>query len=180
MPNPSPAFAAASPRQRCAPQPLHLLRASDVRTLTLRRALPLDQAAIVQLVLSERLNPNQIDWHRFVVASIGGELVGVAQMRLHADGSRELGSLVVAPHHRGQGIAQRLIAQLLGEQHGTVHVVTPRANNSAAVAGEIDKALANVARRSGSISRNTQSLDVIHASVRARVEESQPVGYRGW
>jgi hypothetical protein len=38
------------------------------------------------------------------------------------------------------------------------------------VAGEIDKALANVARRPGSISRNTQSLDVILASVRARVE----------
>lgn len=103
-------------------------RAGDARAVTLRRALPLDQAAIVELVLGERLNPNQIDWRRFVVASIGGELVGAAQMRLHADGSRELGSLVVAPRHRGQGIAQHLIAQLLGEQSGDVHVVTPRSN----------------------------------------------------
>jgi hypothetical protein len=38
-----------------------------------------------------RLNPNGIDWPRFVVTTIGDALVGAVQMRRHADGSRELG-----------------------------------------------------------------------------------------
>jgi GNAT superfamily N-acetyltransferase len=41
-------------------------------------------------------------------------LLGCAQVRLHADGCRELASLVVIPAARGQGIARALIAQLLG------------------------------------------------------------------
>jgi amino-acid N-acetyltransferase len=49
-------------------------------------------------------------------------------MRQHADGSRELGSLVVSRAHRGQGIAARLIAALLARHAGTVHLITHHAN----------------------------------------------------
>jgi ribosomal protein S18 acetylase RimI-like enzyme len=50
------------------------------------------------------------------------------QLRPHADGARELGSLVVAREHRRRGIAGRLITALLAQHPGTVHVITRRTN----------------------------------------------------
>jgi amino-acid N-acetyltransferase len=61
--------------------------------LTLRCATAADQAAIVRLVHSERLNPSALRWLNFIVAERDGEVIGAVQMRHHADGSRELGSL---------------------------------------------------------------------------------------
>jgi amino-acid N-acetyltransferase len=96
--------------------------------LTLRRATAADQAAIVRMVRAERLNPNALHWLNFIVAECGGHLVGAVQMRFHADGSRELGSLVVDPLHRGRGIGARLIDTLLAldDPPSAVHVITRR------------------------------------------------------
>jgi amino-acid N-acetyltransferase len=102
--------------------------AGSEATLVLRAAAPPDQATITQLVHAERLNPHGLDWKNFVLASIDDRIVGAVQMRQHADGARELGSLVVAPPHRRQGIAGRLITALLAQHPGTVHVITARAN----------------------------------------------------
>jgi amino-acid N-acetyltransferase len=52
--------------------------------------------------------------------------VGAVQMRAHADGSRELGSLVVSALHRGEGVAARLVTRLLEAHDTTVHLVTAR------------------------------------------------------
>jgi amino-acid N-acetyltransferase len=93
-----------------------------------RRAIARDQEAISALVLKERLNPTGLHWPRFVVATIDQRVVGAVQMRLHADGSRELGSLVVAPSQRGRGIAGRMIERLLADHEGRVHMITPRAH----------------------------------------------------
>ncbi len=59
---------------------------------------------------------------------MGTTVVGAVQMRQHADGSRELGSLVVSREHRGHGIAGRLICALLARHTGPVHVITRHAN----------------------------------------------------
>jgi amino-acid N-acetyltransferase len=93
-------------------------------SITVRPATPEDQAAIRALVHAERLNPTGLHWPNFVVATQGPAIVGAAQMRRHPDGSRELGSLVVAPHARGQGISTRLIEALLAQESRTVHVIT--------------------------------------------------------
>jgi amino-acid N-acetyltransferase len=95
-------------------------------TPQVREATARDQAAIVALVRSERLNPNDLDWPRFVVATSFDAVIGAVQMRRHADGSRELASLVVHPQWRGQGIAPRLIAQRLDAQAGPVNLITAR------------------------------------------------------
>jgi N-acetylglutamate synthase-like GNAT family acetyltransferase len=87
-----------------------------------------DQAAITALVRSERLNPNGIRWEHFLVAKDGARLIGAAQIRCHRDGSRELGSLVVAPDNRRAGLAGRLISALLSAQNGPVYMVTGRAH----------------------------------------------------
>jgi amino-acid N-acetyltransferase len=97
-------------------------------TPTLRPAAAADQPAIRALVRGERLNPHGLDWPRFLLATIGPVVVGAVQMRLHADGSRELASLVVARDFRGHGLAGRLIEGLLASHCGPVHVITARAN----------------------------------------------------
>jgi amino-acid N-acetyltransferase len=96
--------------------------------LSLRRATAADQAAIVRMVRAERLNPNALHWLNFIVAECGERLVGAVQMRLHADGSRELGSFVVDPVHRRRGIGARLIGTLLAldDPPNAVHVITRR------------------------------------------------------
>jgi amino-acid N-acetyltransferase len=103
-------------------------RSDDNKPLLIRPAVALDQLAITRLVHSERLNPHGLAWQNFVVAISGTTLIGVAQMRQHPEGSRELGSLVVRREHRGHGIAGRLIAALLARHHGTVHVITRHTN----------------------------------------------------
>jgi amino-acid N-acetyltransferase len=97
-------------------------------SLMLRRARTDDQASIVRMVHAERLNPNALHWPNFIVAECGGRIVGAVQLRAHADGSRELGSLVVDSAYRCRGIAARLISTLLSWEHRApaVHVITRR------------------------------------------------------
>ena len=97
-------------------------------SLTIRRATPGDQAAITNLVRNERLNPHGIFWAQFVVASEDGRIFGAAQIRRHSDGSRELGSLVVARDRRGAGLAGRMIEALLSMETGAVYIVTGSAH----------------------------------------------------
>ena len=94
---------------------------------TLRRARPEDEPRIRALVRAERLNPTDLRFPAFLVACMGGMVVGAAQIRLHRDGSREFGSLVVAPPFRGQGIGSALIRSLLAQESGRLHVITGRA-----------------------------------------------------
>ncbi len=96
--------------------------------ITIRRATVEDQQAIVALVRSERLNPNALFWANFVVARDGNLLVGAAQIRRYDDGAAELGSLVVAPAWRGNGLSADLIRALLEDERAVVHLVTGRQN----------------------------------------------------
>jgi N-acetylglutamate synthase-like GNAT family acetyltransferase len=89
----------------------------------IRRAVEADQPAITAMVRDARLNPRSLDWDRFVVAEADGDLVGVAQVREHADGSRELASLVVRPGARGRGVAADLVDALLAERTGQVFML---------------------------------------------------------
>lgn len=93
---------------------------------TLRPATPADEPAIRALVRAERLNPTGLTHPTFIVACVGPLVVGAAQIRRHRDGSRELGSLVVAPTMRGRGIGKALIHTLLEQNPGRLHVITGR------------------------------------------------------
>ncbi len=82
----------------------------------LRPARPADRWKIWGMIFAEGLNPLSLDWRRFVLAETeGGVVVGCAQVKPHADGTRELASLAVAQAVRGQGIARRLIEHLQAE-----------------------------------------------------------------
>ena len=91
-----------------------------------RPATAEDQAAITRLVHQARLNPRGLDWRRFVIAEAGGAPIGVAQVRRHADGSRELASLVVLSEHRDRGVAGRMIDALLPDEPGPVFTLVDR------------------------------------------------------
>ncbi len=105
----------------------------DQQAIVFRQAVEQDQQAIRALVHGERLNPTGIKWPNFLVAAIGDRIVGAAQIRKHSDGSRELGSLVVAREKRGQGIASRLIDALLAGEREPIWTITsePYARNFA-------------------------------------------------
>lgn len=92
----------------------------------IRRALAREEAAICTLVRSERLNPNRLHYENFAVAVSGGELIGASQIRRHKDGSRELGSVVVARSWRGRGISAAIIEWLLKQETGTLFAITRR------------------------------------------------------
>ena len=83
-----------------------------------------DQPAIMALVRSEHLNPFDLDWRRFTVAVDAAGLAGAVQLRRHPDETRELGSLVVRPDLRGQGVAARLIDALLARASTRVLMIT--------------------------------------------------------
>lgn len=94
--------------------------------IEIRRAHAEDQDEIVALVHGERLNPHGLEWRNFVVAVDAGRIVGVGQVRPHGRDAGEVGSLVVVPDHRGQGLAGRLVARLVAEERRDLFVVTRR------------------------------------------------------
>jgi N-acetylglutamate synthase-like GNAT family acetyltransferase len=91
-----------------------------------RAARQQDRTAIIGLVRQARLNPAGLDWPRFMVADDGGRIVGVAQVRRHADGALELASLAVVPAARGHGIATALITSLLRDETAEVYTLIDR------------------------------------------------------
>lgn len=86
--------------------------------IIIRAAEAADQLPITRLVRGAQLNPLQLAWPHFVVAEkvtpTQRTLVGAGQLRPHADGSRELASLVVLPAYQQRGLGGALIHALLG------------------------------------------------------------------
>ena len=81
-------------------------------TPVIRAATEADAPVIHDLIHAARLNPNDLDWHRFLVADHGGTVVACAQVRTHGQGSREVASVAVTSSRRGEGIG-RLISEAL-------------------------------------------------------------------
>ena len=76
---------------------------------TLRWANEADAPAIKQMVRDANLNPLGIHWQRFIVAEDvtcePPRIVGIGQVKVHGDGSRELASIATALDRQGEGIA---------------------------------------------------------------------------
>ncbi len=74
------------------------------------------------------INPMSLDWQRFIVAEDSGALstslriIGIGQIKVHGDGSRELASLAVIPAQRGQGIGGEIIRELLAKETGMLYL----------------------------------------------------------
>jgi amino-acid N-acetyltransferase len=91
-----------------------------------RRARPEDQPAITAMVRRARLNPSGLHWEQFVIGERDGRAVGVAQLRRHPDGTKELASLVVEPGAREHGIATQMVDALLADETAAVYTLIDR------------------------------------------------------
>lgn len=85
----------------------------------LRHATAEDERTIKDLVRASNINPLGIHWQRFIVAEDTGRIVGIGQIKVHGDGSRELASIATVPDRRGAGIATAIIEALLATEAGT-------------------------------------------------------------
>jgi len=94
--------------------------------VVVRRARPDDQPVITAMVRRARLNPAGLHWEQFVVGERDGRAVGVAQLRRHPDGAKELASLVVDPGARGHGIAAQMVDALLAGETAAVYALIDR------------------------------------------------------
>jgi N-acetylglutamate synthase-like GNAT family acetyltransferase len=93
-----------------------------MNSIAIRPATPSDEEIIRQFVKIGNLPPISLKWPNFLVAERNGEPVGVGQIRKHG-AVLELGSLVVLPEHRHQGIAARLVKALEAKNgHQTLYL----------------------------------------------------------
>jgi N-acetylglutamate synthase-like GNAT family acetyltransferase len=78
--------------------------------------LETDFPAIRALIREVRINPNGLDWRRFIVAETPeGQFIGCGQLKPHSDGTVELASLAVLPAQRGQGVARLILQRLAAD-----------------------------------------------------------------
>ncbi len=68
------------------------------------------------------INPMSLDWQRFIIAEDDGVTVGIGQIKVHGDGSRELASLAVIPARQKQGIGGAIIRELLSKETGVLYL----------------------------------------------------------
>jgi N-acetylglutamate synthase-like GNAT family acetyltransferase len=88
----------------------------------IRPARAEDRAAILKLILQERLDPSTLDWRNFNVAEVNGGVAGIAQVKPYRD-CREFGSLAVLPGFRRQGVGAALIEAALAAERGDVYLL---------------------------------------------------------
>ena len=89
--------------------------------INIRPAGPGDQQTIVSLIHQAKLNPRNLHWEHFLVAEANGKIVGVRQVKVHAQGTREVASGFVLPEYRNQGISALLMNELLAREHGPLY-----------------------------------------------------------
>ncbi len=94
--------------------------------IIIRAAEPADQIPITRLVRGARLNPLHLEWPNFIVAEEVTPtlrmLVGAGQLRPHADGSRELASLIVLPAYQQRGLGGQLIQALFARAEFPIYL----------------------------------------------------------
>ncbi|UBF25412.1 GNAT family N-acetyltransferase [Kovacikia minuta CCNUW1] len=79
---------------------------------SLRPAAATDAWSIRKLVLSAKLDPTQLRWSQFWVIEHEKQVIACGQLRSFPK-AQELGSLVVAPQWRGQGLGTYLTQHLI-------------------------------------------------------------------
>jgi N-acetylglutamate synthase-like GNAT family acetyltransferase len=92
--------------------------------ISYRQATSADQPAIVAFIRAADIFPLGLKWPNFILAldDATGQLVGTGQIKKHGDGSHELASIATAPAYQRQGIAHRLIEQLLARHPGVLYL----------------------------------------------------------
>lgn len=92
-------------------------------SVSIRSARQEDQQTIVSFIRQAKLNPRSLHWERFLIAEEGDQIIGVRQIKVHPQGTREVASGFVLPAYRRQGISARLMSELLRRETGTLYTM---------------------------------------------------------
>ena len=101
----------------------HVRRPEEMlASMGIRPAVEADGVKIKAMVRAERVNPRNLHWPRFLVAEVGGRIVGVQQVRIHKGDTREVASRVVLPKFRQRGIGTELLRAALVRERSTLYL----------------------------------------------------------
>ena len=92
-------------------------------TITIRPARQEDQETIVSYIQQAKINPRNLHWQNFLVAEENGKAIGIRQVKVHEQGTREVASGFVLPEYRRQGISARLMKEILDRENGTLYLM---------------------------------------------------------
>ena len=92
-------------------------------TITIRPARQEDQETIVSFIRQANLNPRNLKWQNFLVAEENGKIVGVRQVKVYEQGTREVASGFDLPEYRRQGISAQLMKALLARETGPLYTM---------------------------------------------------------
>jgi len=92
-------------------------------TISIRHAVEADQATIVSFIRQAKINPRNLHWENFLVAEENGQVIGIRQVKVHPQGTREIASGFVLPEYRRRGISARLMEELFARETGTLYTM---------------------------------------------------------
>lgn len=91
--------------------------------LTIRPARQEDQQTIVSYIRQAKLSSRNLHWERFLVAEENGQIIGIRQVKIHPQGTHEVGSGYVLPEYRRQGVSRHLMNEILSRETGTLYTM---------------------------------------------------------
>jgi N-acetylglutamate synthase-like GNAT family acetyltransferase len=95
--------------------------------VSIRPARQEDQQTIVSFVRQAKINPRNLHWQNFLVAEQDGQIVGMRQVKVYEQGTREIASGFVLPEYRRRGISAQLMNELLAGETGPLYtMVNPK------------------------------------------------------
>lgn len=95
----------------------------DRGVITIRPARQEDQETIVSFIRQAKLNPRNLHWQNFLIAEAGGQVVGIRQVKVYPQGTREVASGFVLPEYRRRGISAQLMQALLARETGPLYTM---------------------------------------------------------
>ena len=91
--------------------------------ITIRPAVESDQTTIVSFIQQAKLNPRNLHWEHFLIAEESGNIIGIRQVKIHKQGTREVASGFVRPEYRRQGISAQLLNTILAQEKGPLYLM---------------------------------------------------------
>jgi N-acetylglutamate synthase-like GNAT family acetyltransferase len=92
-------------------------------TVNIRPARQEDQETIVAMIRQAKLNPRNLHWENFLIGETNGQIIGIRQVKVHSEGTREVASGFVLPEYRRQGISACLMNELLTRETGPLYTM---------------------------------------------------------
>lgn len=92
-------------------------------TITIRPAVEADQSTIESMIHQAKINPRNLHWERFLIAEENGKILGIRQVKIHKEGTREVASGFVLPEYRRQGISAQLMKAILAKESGPLYLM---------------------------------------------------------